>query len=112
MQDEPSDYLILNLGMKVCREVFDLHCEKSQLKVIRFKLSENLKTDLAINLLAREKRDCSAHILAESGLGVLNTTPPSDNKRRKLTQNPAEESLIKEVPSSNVSSNYNQVGPY
>ncbi|MFC7780831.1 GNAT family N-acetyltransferase [Legionella taurinensis] len=96
LKDEPSDYLILDLKVRSCRDIFDGNFRKFQSKSITFELSENLKADLHMNVLAKETAYLTSNtmLLVQSGLGILNTAASQDAKKRKITQDLPEFSSV------------------
>ncbi|HHF7368410.1 TPA: GNAT family N-acetyltransferase [Legionella bozemanae] len=80
LQDEPSEYLIMDLTDQFCRETFENHCKKVSPHFVKFEISQDLQKDLKSDVFDWRKKTATP-TLSSSGLGVLSTL--DDGKKRK-----------------------------
>ncbi|STY28572.1 mycothiol synthase [Legionella wadsworthii] len=86
LQDEFSEYLMMDLGNKWCCNAFEGHCKKVSENFPLFEISDGLKRDLSTNVFDWRKKIILPN-LSQSDLGVLNKADVS--RKRKATVDPS-----------------------
>ncbi len=83
LQDEPSEFLMMDLKDKFCRETFMSHCKIAFQHFVTFAISQDLTKDLnlKINVLDWRKKAVTPTLLSNSDMGVLTTL--NETKKRK-----------------------------
>jgi predicted acetyltransferase len=84
LEDDPSEFLMMDLRNQFCRETFESHCKKASQNFVKFDISKPLKDDLKTDVFEWRKKAATPTSLSKSGLSVLNTL--EDKKKRKVDQ--------------------------
>ncbi len=81
LQNEPSEFLMMDLRNPSCRETFEFHRKKAVQNFVKFDISPLLKADLQTDVFEWRKKTTTPPSLANNDLGVLRIL--DDKKKRK-----------------------------